>query len=87
MSSASFSFKSVLLSLLSASLLAMAAPLAKAEDLLALKPVAQPDFVLPAKPSQMLRAPLLKWQPVRSQVAALDGRVDVIAQRSKPAAP
>lgn len=68
-------FRSWLPRLLTACVVAVAAQPAIADDLLAPKPSPQADVVLPAKPSQMLRAPLLTWRPLLTQAAAeLDER-------------
>lgn len=81
----SFSTRSSALALFSAVMLAMAAaaPVGAAEAPLVIQ-APEPKIALPAKPSELLRAPQSTWEPVLKQAAAvLDeraGRADALAK-------
>lgn len=69
-------FKSQLLALVSAGLLGLALPPAFAADAAVAQQAAPGDIVLPAKPSEMLRAPLSTWKPLLAEISSvLDDKV------------
>lgn len=75
-----------LLAPLSAVLMAVIAAPASAAMTQAGTEAPQPSFVLPAKPSEMLRAPAATWQPLLAKVgAALDERGKAVQLLGKPA--
>lgn len=75
-----------LLAPLSAVLMAVAAVPASAAQTQAGTEAPQPSFVLPAKPSAMLRAPAATWKPLLEKVgAALDERGKAVLLLGKPA--
>lgn len=71
---------------LAAAMLALAGPVAAtAEPAQAAAKAQERGFVLPDKPSKMLRAPVSTWQPVLAQVdTALDERAGTITALSRP---
>lgn len=79
-------FRSAFLPLLWVTVLQSATLPALAIDLTPANATRQADFVLPTKPSKMLRAPIPTWQPLLSQAAAaLDERVKLTDGSNKSA--
>jgi hypothetical protein len=76
-----FRIRPSLVSLLAASALAFTAVSAGAADATPAAQTPQPAIVLPAKASEMLRAPLAVWQPLLTQAGtALDERMRLAGQ-------
>lgn len=75
-----------LLASLSVVLMAVVVTPASAAQTQAGTEAAQPSLLLPAKPSEMLRAPAATWKPLLAKVgAALDERGKAVLLLSKPA--